>query len=529
MSALTTATLTGLPHLLPFVEDPPKLTDAGNAQIVLAAVLGIAAVVVLIVWVKMHPFLALMLGTAVMGIVAGVAPLDIITSFTTGFGGTVGAVGLLIGLGAMLGALLADSGGADTIVDTIIGKVGRRGLPWAMALIAAILGLPLFFEVGVVLLVPVVILVARRTDVPLMRVGIPALAGLSILHGLVPPHPGPLVAIDALHADLGLTLLFGLIVAVPTLVLCGPLLARFVEQWVPLHASDEAVARVTGGHVGAGAGGTAPTAAPGQAGGSTADTAGGSSHARGGATGLTEAPIAGGEEPDRGPAANGGRRRPSFAFAVISITLPVILMLVRAIAELTMTEGTQPRTFLEFIGTPAVALLLAVLLSMFLLGYSTGMSREGVEKAMGSGLPGIAGILLIVAAGGGFKQMLVDAGVGGVIADWAQGSGISTLLLGWLVAVGVRLATGSATVATITAAGIVSGIAADLPTNEVSLLVLAIGCGSLFFSHVNDAGFWLVKEYFGLTVGQTIKSWSVMETAISVVGIICVLLLNLVV
>ena len=483
--------------------------------------------VVLIVWVKMHPFLALMLGTAVMGIVAGVAPLDIVTSFTTGFGGTVGAVGLLIGLGAMLGALLADSGGADTIVDTIIGKVGSRGLPWAMALIAAILGLPLFFEVGVVLLVPVVILVARRTDVPLMRVGIPALAGLSILHGLVPPHPGPLVAIDALHADLGLTLLFGLIVAVPTLVLCGPLLARFVEQWVPLHASDEAVARVTGGNLGSG-----PAARHRQPLRARQRELGGhcgGRRARGGATGTAEAPTASDEEPDRGPAPNGGRRRPSFAFAVISITLPVIFMLVRAIAELTMTEGTQPRTFLEFIGTPAVALLLAVLLSMFLLGYSTGMSREGVEKAMGSGLPGIAGILLIVAAGGGFKQMLVDAGVGGVIADWAQGSGISTLLLGWLVAVGVRLATGSATVATITAAGIVSGIAVDLPTNEVSLLVLAIGCGSLFFSHVNDAGFWLVKEYFGLTVGQTIKSWSVMETAISVVGVICVLLLNLVV
>jgi GntP family gluconate:H+ symporter len=527
MSTLMTAPMTVRPHLLPLLEDPPTLTDAGNTQIVLAAVLGIAAVVVLIVWVKMHPFLALMLGTAVMGIVAGVAPLDIITSFTTGFGGTVGAVGLLIGLGAMLGALLADSGGADTIVDTIIGKVGRRGLPWAMALIAAILGLPLFFEVGVVLLVPVVILVARRTDVPLMRVGIPALAGLSILHGLVPPHPGPLVAIDALGADLGLTLLFGLIVAVPTLVLCGPLLARFVEQWVPLHASDEAVARVTGGHFGA-AGGTARKAVTGQAEGTTAGAAGGA-HAGGGAAGITEAPAGTGGDPDRSPAPDRVRRRPSFAFAVVSITLPVILMLVRAIAELTMKEGTQPRTFLEFIGTPAVALLLAVLLSMFLLGYSTGMSREGVEKAMGSGLPGIAGILLIVAAGGGFKQMLVDAGVGGVIADWAQGSGISTLLLGWLVAVGVRLATGSATVATITAAGIVSGIAADLPNNEVSLLVLAIGCGSLFFSHVNDAGFWLVKEYFGLTVGQTIKSWSVMETAISVVGVICVLLLNLVV
>jgi GntP family gluconate:H+ symporter len=518
--------MTARPHLLSLVEDPPTLTNAGNTQIVLAALLGIAAVVVLIVWAKMHPFLALMLGTAVMGIVAGVAPLDIITSFTTGFGGTVGAVGLLIGLGAMLGALLADSGGADTIVDTIIGKVGARGLPWAMALIAAILGLPLFFEVGVVLLVPVVILVARRTDVPLMRVGIPALAGLSILHGLVPPHPGPLVAIDALGADLGLTLLFGLIVAVPTLVLCGPLLARFIEQWVPLHASDEAVARVTGGHLGAAAGAPARNAAPGPADG----TAAGGAHTHGGAAGgITEAQAGTGGDPDRSTAPDRVRRRPSFAFAVVSITLPVILMLIRAIAELTMKEGTQPRTFLEFIGTPAVALLLAVLLSMFLLGYSTGMSRAGVEKAMGSGLPGIAGILLIVAAGGGFKQMLVDAGVGGVIADWAQGSGISTLLLGWLVAVGVRLATGSATVATITAAGIVSGIATGLPTNEVSLLVLAIGCGSLFFSHVNDAGFWLVKEYFGLTVGQTIKSWSVMETAISVVGIICVLLLNLVV
>jgi GntP family gluconate:H+ symporter len=517
MSALMSGPMTARPHLLSLVEDPPTLTNAGNTQIVLAALLGIAAVVVLIVWAKMHPFLALMLGTAVMGIVAGVAPLDIITSFTTGFGGTVGAVGLLIGLGAMLGALLADSGGADTIVDTIIGKVGARGLPWAMALIAAILGLPLFFEVGVVLLVPVVILVARRTDVPLMRVGIPALAGLSILHGLVPPHPGPLVAIDALGADLGLTLLFGLIVAVPTLVLCGPLLARFIEQWVPLHASDEAVARVTGGHLGAAAGAPARTAA-------------GGAHTHGGAAGgITEAQAGTGGDPDRSTAPDRVRRRPSFAFAVVSITLPVILMLIRAIAELTMKEGTQPRTFLEFIGTPAVALLLAVLLSMFLLGYSTGMSRAGVEKAMGSGLPGIAGILLIVAAGGGFKQMLVDAGVGGVIADWAQGSGISTLLLGWLVAVGVRLATGSATVATITAAGIVSGIATGLPTNEVSLLVLAIGCGSLFFSHVNDAGFWLVKEYFGLTVGQTIKSWSVMETAISVVGIICVLLLNLVV
>jgi len=472
------------------------LTDAGNTQLIVAALLGIATVVVLIVWAKLHPFLALILGAAVMGAVAAVAPLDIVNSFTVGFGNTVGSVGLLIALGAMVGKILADSGGSDTIVDTIIGRVGRNGLPWAMALIAAILGLPLFFEVGVVLLVPVVILVARKMDIPIMRVGIPALAGLSILHGLVPPHPGPLVAIDNLGADLGLTLLFGLIVAIPTLVICGPLLARFVEQWVPVHATA-----LAGGGIGA---------------------AGASASERDGDRVAAEEA--------RTPVAEGVTRRPGFGPAVLCITLPVLLMLVRAIAELTIDdEESSLLKTLVFIGTPSVALLAAVLVSMWFLGFNTGMNRKQVESSLGSGLPGIASILLIVAAGGGFKAVLVDAGVGDVIGDWAKDAGISVILLGWLVAVGVRLATGSATVATITASGIVSGVAGSLDSPELALLVLAIGCGSVFFSHVNDAGFWLVKEYFGLTIGQTIKSWSVMETAISVVGLVFVLLLNLVV
>ncbi len=460
------------------------LTDAGDTQLIIAALLGIAAVVLLITVAKMHPFLSLMLGAGVMGAFAGVAPIEIVNSFTVGFGSTVGSVGLLIALGAMIGKILADSGGSDTIVDSIIGRVGPRGLPWAMALIAAILGLPLFFEVGVVLLVPVVLLVARRMDIPVMRVGIPALAGLSILHGLVPPHPGPLVAIDVVGADLGRTLIFGLIVAVPTLVICGPLLARFVENWVPVHAA----------------------AIPGV--------------------------VGSGEDGDehRIPVAEGVTKRPGFLAAVISITMPVILMLLRAIAELTIDDPENDlRQVLVFIGTPSVAMLAAVLVAMFALGFGTGMNRNQVSDSLGSGLPGIASILLIVAAGGGFKQMLVDSGVADVIGDWATDSGISVIILGWLVAVGVRLATGSATVATITAGGIVSGLAAGMSTNDLALLVLAIGCGSLFFSHVNDAGFWLVKEYFGMTVGQTIKSWSVMETAISVVGLICVLLLGLVV
>ena len=484
------------PLLLPLADEPPLISQAGNTQLVLAALAGIATVVALIVWGKVHPFISLMLGAAALGLVAWAAPTDLVTSFTTGFGATAGSVGLLIALGAMVGAMLAKSGGSDTIVDTIVGRSGARALPWAMALIAAILGLPLFFEVGVVLLIPVVLLVARRMDAPIMRVGIPALAGLSILHGLVPPHPGPLVAIDSLGADLGLTLLFGLIVAVPTLLVCGPLLAVPIQRWVPVHARTDLL----------------PADGP--------------------ATGAAD--VAQREETtlpeSRAGSRDGARHRPGFVAAVVSITLPVVLMLARAIVELVVDDPeNRTQAVFDFIGTPAVALLLAVIVAMFALGFGTGMDRSEVERSLGSGLPGIASILLIVAAGGGFKQVLVDVGVAGVIGDWAQGVDISPLLLGWLAAVGVRLATGSATVATITAAGIVSGLAADLASPEVALLVLAIGCGSLFFSHVNDAGFWLVKEYFGLTVGQTIRSWSVMETAISVVGLGCVLLLSLVV
>ena len=479
-----TATLTSAWSVaLPFADAPPKLTDAGNTQLLLAALAGIAAVVLLISWAKFHPFLALIIGAAVMGGVAGVQPADIVTSFTKGLGSTTGSVGLLIALGAMIGKLLQDSGGSETIVDRLIGGVSPRRLPWMMALIAFILGIPLFFEVGVVLLVPVVILVARKLDLSLMKVGIPALAGLSILHGFVPPHPGPLLAIDIVKADLSTVLLYGLVISVPTLIVSGPLLARFVDQWVPVHAS--------GAPGGSDAG---PTQTQTQT----------QTHSRP-QTSASEAPRL--------------TKRPGFVPAVLSITLPVILMLLRAIGELTLDEENGVRKFLEFLGTPAVALLLGVLVSMFFLGFRTGMNRSQVEKSVGSALPGIAGILLIVAAGGGFKQMLVDAGVGAVIGDLAKGSGLSPLILGWLIAVGIRLATGSATVATITAAGIVSPLAAGLD----------VGAGSLFFSHVNDAGFWLVKEYFGLTIGQTIKSWSVMETVISVAGLIFVLLFSLVV
>ncbi len=230
--------------------------------------------------------------------------------------------------------------------------------------------------------------------------------------------------------------------------------------------------------------------------------------------------------PTRG---TGALRRPPFAAAVLCMVLPVVLMLAKAIGDLTLTSGTGSADFFDFVGTPSVALLAGVLVAMVALGRASGMPRARIHESLGSGLPGVASIMLIVAAGGGFKTVLSDSGVADVIAGYAHDSHLSPLVLGWLVAVAVRLATGSATVATVTTAGIVGGVAGSLDQPHLALLVLAVGAGSLFFSHVNDAGFWLVKEYFGLTVGQTLKSWSVMETVISVVAFVCVLLLGAVV
>jgi GntP family gluconate:H+ symporter len=515
---------------VPLAAPAEPVTNAGDAQLIIAAVLGIVAVVLLIAWAKVHPFLSLILGAAVLGVVASVAPDKIITSFTGGVGSTVGGVGLLIALGAMIGGLLAESGGADGIVNRIVGRVSGSALPWAMAGVAALIGLPLFFEVGVVLLVPIVLLVSMRSDVPLMKIGIPALAGLSVLHGLVPPHPGPLVAISSLNADLGLTLGLGLLVAIPTVIIAGPVFGTFIARYVPATAPASLLpTRRDGG---------APVAArqndvPLPRGEASPSGAGGRRRTDVDGDLLTEDDLANPGTGRPGAAVDDSgtetaRRAPAFWPAVITVLLPVVLMLLRAVGELTLDEGTGARKTLDIVGTPIVALLAGVILAMFTLGYQAGFSRSQVSSVLGGSLPPIAGILLIVAAGGGFKQVLVDAGVGNLVADAAKDANLSPLLLGWLVAVGIRVATGSATVATITAAGIVAPLASSMDRPGVALLALAIGCGSLFFSHVNDAGFWLVKEYFGLTVGQTIKSWSVMETIISVVGFLGVLLLSLI-
>lgn len=477
-----------------------------SLHLVLAALAGIAVIVVLITVFKLHPVIGLILGSLTVGVVAWENLNDVVTSFSTGFGTTMAGVGILIALGAMFGKLLFDSGGADEIVETLVSRSSRRMLPWTMAAVGALIGLPMFFEIGLVLLVPVIFLVARRARVPLMTVAIPCLAGLSVMHGFVPPHPGPLVAIDNLNADLGITLALGLLIAIPTVIVAGPLFAPFAARWVPVEAPD----LFTPATVAVGAGD-----APVGAGGGVADA-----HGRG-ATGPSAA----------GPR-NPSGRQPAFAVTVATVLLPVVLMLAKALADVIAPDSTGfVKTGLDFIGTPLIALLAVVLVGMFTLGGPAGMSRSQLAKTFEQSLPPIAGVVLIVGAGGGFKQVLIDSGIGTVITDFAKSSGISVLLLGWLVAVLVRLATGSATVATVTASGIMAPLVhtLSLSTGETSLLVLAVGAGSLIFSHVNDAGFWLIKEFFQIDVLENLRTWSVMETVISVVGLVFVLLVNIVV
>ncbi|MFF4318058.1 gluconate:H+ symporter [Streptomyces sp. NPDC001568] len=448
------------------------ITSAGNTQLGLAVLAGIAVIVLLISRLKLHAFLALTIGSLALGVFAGAPLAKTITSFTAGLGSTVAGVGVLIALGAILGKLLADSGGADEIVDTILARANGRAMPWAMVLIASVIGLPLFFEVGIVLLIPVVLLVAKRGNYSLMRIGIPALAGLSVMHGLIPPHPGPLVAVDALHANLGVTLALGVLVAIPTVIIAGPLFARYAARWVDIPAPEHMIPQ-------------SPSVDP--------------------------------------------EHRPRFGATVFTVLLPVALMLVKALVDIVVNDpanGIQRVT--DVAGSPLIALLAAVLVGMFTLGRAAGFTKERLSTTVEKSLAPIAGILLIVGAGGGFKQTLIDAGVGQMILELSENWAVPTLLLAWLIAVTIRLATGSATVATISAAGLVAPLAAGMGTTGTALLVLAIGAGSLFFSHVNDAGFWLVKEYFGMTVGQTLKTWSVMETIISVVGLGFVMLLSLV-
>ena len=431
--------------------------------------LAIASIIVLISATKLPPFLSILIGTFIAGVGAGLPPEEVAKAFSKGAGAILGEAGIIIALGSMLGALMAESGAADRIATTLLGLGKGKALPWVMALVAMVIGLPLFFEVGLVMMVPIILVMAKRSNQPLLKIAIPALAGMTTLHALMPPHPGPLIAVSALHADLGLTMLLGFCLAVPAVILAGPIYGNWLSK--RLHVDEPADI---------GALFSAPPKAP---------------------------------------------RQPSFTVSLLIILLPVILMLGSTLAKVALPAESAIGLTLKFLGEPLIALGLAVIAAVICLGWAAGMPRAEVGNTLRKALAPIAVLLLTIGAGGGLKQTLLDAGVSQTISKVAEGAHMPYLLLAWLIAVALRQATGSATVATTTTAGILAPMMAGLAATQSSLVALAIGAGSVFFCHVNDAGFWMVREYFGLQLKQTIWVWSVLQTIVSVVGLVGTLLL----
>jgi len=431
------------------------------------AVLAILALIVLIARYRLNPFISVTLVSIGLALLAGMPAPEILPTYEQGVGKTLGHIALIVALGTMLGKMMAESGGAERIARTLIARFGTKNVHWAMMLIAFCIGLPIFFEVGFVLLIPIALNVARRTGVPLLLVGLPMVAGLSVVHGLVPPHPAAMLAVHAYGADVGRTVFYALLVGLPTAALAGPLFARVVAPRVtlPAHNPMEA-ALLDEGH---------------------------------------------GRIPDD--------QLPGFGITIATLLLPVALMLLGGWADQIATPGSPLNHGLRFIGHSVVALLLATLLSFVTLGLLRGFNREQILKFSQECLAPTAAITLLVGAGGGLNGILVHTGVASQIIDLSRQFDLSPLLMGWTMAALMRIATGSATVAMTTASGIVAPIAAALGYPHPELLVLATGAGSVVLSHVNDGGFWLVKEYFNMSVAQTFKTWTVLETLISVTAL----------
>lgn len=430
---------------------------------------GVFLLLLLMIRCKLNGFIALILVALAVGIMQGMPVNTVITSIKNGVGGTLGSLALIMGFGAMLGKLLADCGGAQRIATTLIDKFGKQNIQWAVVLTGFTVGFALFYEVGFVLLLPLVFTIAASARVPLLFVGVPMAAALSVTHGFLPPHPGPTAIATIFHADMGKTLLYGTLLAIPTVILAGPVYARFLKS------IDKPIPE-------------------------------GLYNART----FTEAEM------------------PSFAVSVWTALVPVILMAARAVAEMVLPKNHAILAYAEFFGDPVMATLIAVLIAIFTFGLNRGRSMDEITETLTSSIKIIAMMLLIIGGGGAFKQVLVDSGVDKYIASMMHGSAVSPLLMAWSIAAVLRIALGSATVAAITAGGIAAPLIATTGVSP-ELMVLAVGSGSVIFSHVNDPGFWLFKEYFNLTIGETIKSWSMLETIISVCGLIGCLLLGMVI
>ncbi|MGJ7486635.1 gluconate:H+ symporter [Variovorax sp. LT2P21] len=453
-----------------------------DIHLLLTALASVLLLVALIVSrVRMHPLVALLIVCVGVGLATGMDLGEIAKNITNGAGKTLGAVGVVIALGAMLGKILADAGITEQIANALLRHASDRMIPWAMTLVAFVVGIPMFFEVGLVVMLPLIFSVARKLEgrerfkgSAYVYVGVPVIAALAAMHGMVPPHPGPLTAIAALKTSVGPTMLYGFIAALPAMVLAGPLYGAFIAPRMTTRPDQALLDQFT----------------------------------------LTQQHAASAANP------------PGVALGAFAALLPALLMLVHALSETFLPKGSALAGAAAFVGNPIIAMLLGVLFAAIALVYARGGDAEKLRDAMGASLKPIAGIMLIIAGGGAFQQILTSAKVGDAIVHLTQQFAFPPLVLGWLIAMLLSVSTGSATVGIVGAAGLLAPLAGADPTLNLPLLALSIGSGSLFFNYANHAGFWLVKESFSMSMGEATRTITVVQSIVALVGLGMVLLMN---
>ncbi len=446
-----------------------------GALIALAA-FGIGLLLVFVVFVRLHAFVALLLTSVVVAVLGGIPLGEIADLIQTQMGSTLGYIAVVIGLGAMFGEMLQRSGGASSIADRLLEIFGDARAPLALAITGLIVAIPVFFDVALVLLLPLTANLARRSGRSLLFYAIPLLAGIAVAHSFIPPTPGPVAVAGLLGADLGWVIALGLAAGIPATIVGGLWYGRYISGKVLVEVPAFLI------------------------------------------------PEAGGQKSGRT-----SQQSPSFAVAAGLVALPLVLILLRTVSAVTMSEDSRAREVLSFIGHPFTALLIATLLSFYALGIRLGFTRGEVREMAGKGLEPVGLIILVTGAGGVFGKVLFATGVGEAVADWMAESRLPLIVLAFLIAVVVRVAQGSATVSMVTAAGLMAPIveAGSFSAPQIAAVVIAIASGATVLSHVNDSGFWLVSRYLGMTERQTLRVWTVMETLVGVTGFLVVLLLSL--
>jgi len=426
----------------------------------------IILLVILVTWAKLNPFLSFLIVSIVAGLLLGIPLSKVTASVQKGLGDTLGSLAIIICLGAMLGKLIAFSGAAQKIADVLVRAIGVKHIQWALVITGFIVGIPLFYGIGFVIVVPLIFSIVYKYKLPAVYIGLPMLAALSVDHGFLPPHPSPAALVVIFHANMGLTLIYGMIIAIPTIIIAGPLFAQTLKK-IPSTPLATFVA-------------------------------------------------------DELPA----DQLPGAWNSFLTALLPVILLMATAMFPYIAPNSKALQPLVAFIGDPAVVMLLSLITAIFSLGICQRKNMTQLAGIFADAVKDIALILLIIGGSGAFKQVLTDSGVSNAIAMQLQTFNLPPLVLGWMIAAIIRISLGSATVAGLTAAGIVSALVIHSHVNP-NLMVLAIGAGSLAFSHVNDSGFWMFKEYFNLSIKNTLRSWSLMESIVAVLGLGGVLLLNL--